>query len=226
MGLTAVTVLCIGHVDNPADKIVHVSDRLVVGSTAASAELQEDWTKKLKQVDCTVENGTTLIKTKPKPKPILEAAISRGGEMRTRMVSMKVPTVDTSFKSYMDYRTITNHASKQWKLQEKAHTNEEGFRVIDSDYLVALGTYYAASCGERFRVTLSSGKSFTVMVGDIKSNRDTNETKQYCVRSNGSGGMIEFIIDSKKLDSFALRMGDVSCLDLQGTVTSIDKIVP
>lgn len=196
------------------------ADRSEGGADAAAKNYGE-----IKPLRCEVENGTKLIKAKPKPKPqVLTASASRGAA-RSRMVAMSVPTVNTSFKSYMDYRCITNQASKQWKLQQQAYTNGQGFRMIGDDYLVALGTFYAGGCGERFRVTLSSGKTFTVMTGDIKSNRHTNETRQYCPRSDGSGNMIEFIVDSKAMSRDALRMGNLSCLGLEGSITKIEKIV-
>lgn len=230
--LSAATMLFLGFVDNPiqpkalwaagypiatyrSDAAIHVTDDLMT--------VGEGWSAELKPVNCSVENGTTLVKTTPKA--VLTSSVSRGGDRRTKHVAMNVPVVNTSFKAYMDYRMITNRSTKQWKLQQQASTNREGFRMIGDDYLVALGTYYAEGCGERFHITLSSGKSFTVMVGDIKSNRHTNETRQYCPRDDGGGGMIEFIIDSKQMSPEALRRGDLSCLGLQGTVTGIERIV-
>lgn len=178
------------------------------------------------RIVCEVEDRTTLVKAKPKPEPVLlaSAAASRGGE-RYRTVSMSVPAVNTSFKTYMDYRCITNHRSKQWELQQKAYTNQDGFRMIGEDYLVALGTFYTSGCGERFLVTLSSGKTITVTTGDVKSNAHTNGTRQYCPRSDGSGNMLEFIIDQKKMSSAALRAGNLSCMGLEGTVVQIEKIM-
>lgn len=180
-----------------------------------------------KQIVCDVEDHTTLVKAKPKPKPpvlLATAAASRGGEP-VRTVSMSVPAVNTSFKTYMDYRCITNHRSKQWEIQQKAYTNQDGFRMIGGDYLVALGTFYTSGCGERFLVTLSSGKTITVMTGDVKSNAHTNGTRQYCPRSDGSGNMLEFIIDQNKMSPKALRAGNLSCMGLEGSVVKIEKIV-
>lgn len=194
-----------------------------VGSQKVENQKKETW----KQIVCDVEDHTTLVKAKPKPKPpvlLATAAASRGGEP-VRTVSMSVPAVNTSFKTYMDYRCITNHRSKQWELQQNAYTNQDGFRMIGGDYLVALGTFYTSGCGERFLVTLSSGKTITVMTGDVKSNAHTNGTRQYCPRSDGSGNMLEFIIDQNKMSPKALRAGNLSCMGLEGTVVKIEKIV-
>lgn len=237
--LTLATVFYCGFADNPVEAAEQQTGNNIVITTQSDGAIGiraeqgairiagESGTAAavIKPLRCEVENGTKLIKAKPKPKPqVLTASASRGGA-RSRMVAMSVPTVNTSFKSYMDYRSITNQSSKQWKLQQQAYTNAQGFRMIGDDYLVALGTFYAGGCGERFRVTLSSGTTFTVMTGDIKSNRHTNETRQYCPRSDGSGNMIEFIVDSKAMSRDALRMGNLSCLGLEGSITKIEKIV-
>ncbi|WP_130861284.1 hypothetical protein [Bacilliculturomica massiliensis] len=194
--------------------------------TEGEAELAgRDLAADLRPIPCQVENGIRLVREKPKPVQVADA-VSRGGERRVKTVAMSVPAVDTSFKAYMDYRAITNRSSWQWKLQQKAVTDEQGFRRVDGDYLVALGTYYAKGSGERFRITFSSGKTITVMTGDIKSNRHTNETRQYCPRGDGSGNMVEFIVDTGQMSRDARRRGDLSCLGMAGTVTAIEKIVP
>lgn len=83
--------------------------------------------------------------------------------------SLPLPGVDTAFKTYMDYRAITDKESVQYDLQQLAYTDSQGIRRIDGDVCVALGTGYADKCGERFEITLDSGNSFTAIVGDIKS---------------------------------------------------------
>ena len=83
--------------------------------------------------------------------------------------SLPLPDVNTEFKTYMDYRTITDTSSPQYDLQQHAYTDSQGIRRVDGDVCVALGTAYADSCGERFEITLDSGNSFTAVVGDIKA---------------------------------------------------------
>lgn len=133
-----------------------------------------------------------------------------------------VPDVDSDFKSYMDYRCITNTSSDQYKLQQKCYTDDNGLRVYDRYYAVALGTYYSSTIGDKFHITLDTGEEFDVIVGDVKADCDTDKTNRY-VPVNGN--IIEFIVDTKKLPKDVRFMGTISALDdFEGSVTSIEKI--
>lgn len=133
--------------------------------------------------------------------------------------SMEVPSVDTSVKTYMSYRTITSKSSMQYKLQKQAHTNQYGFREINGMYLVALGTYYTDHAGSMFRVTLKNGTTFDVIAGDVKADKDTDSKNQH-----RSGNVIEFIVDTKKLSQMARIMGDVSYTPDAGLTGPIQSI--
>lgn len=133
--------------------------------------------------------------------------------------------IDTSFKAYMDYRTLSNITSKQYEIQQQAYTDSLGFRRIGQDYLIALGTFYSNNCGDRFLITLDSGVSFTVMIGDIKMNKHTNETNQYTPMKNGNANLVEFIVDTKKMEKNILKLGDISNLGFKGNVFRIQKII-
>ena len=60
-------------------------------------------------------------------------------------------------KTYMDYRTITDKSSKQYKLQQdnNVYTDDEGFRKIEDKFIVAVGTYYG-TVGTELLIELSS----------------------------------------------------------------------
>lgn len=137
---------------------------------------------------------------------------------------LKVPDKDTSFKAYMDYRTITDKTSDQWKLQQQAKTDKNGLRKIDDYYCVAMGFYYADSCGKKFKVTLDSGTEFNVIVSDLKMPKHTNKTNMYTPMKNGDANLLEFIVDTRKLPQLAKDLGSVSCLSLEGNVVSIEEI--
>lgn len=133
-----------------------------------------------------------------------------------------VPDVDSDFKSYMDYRCITNTSSDQYKLQQKCYTDDNGLRVYDGYYAVALGTYYSSTIGDKFHITLDTGEEFDVIVGDVKADCDTDKTNRY-VPVNGN--IIEFIVDTKKLPKDVRFMGTISALnEFEGSVESIEKI--
>ncbi len=136
---------------------------------------------------------------------------------------MELPTnADGTFKTYMDYRTIKNQASKQWHLQQLAKTNDEGFRVFNGKYLIAVGTYYSKDVGKEFRITLSDGLTFNAIVGDIKQDIHTDKNNQYVPQN---GNIIEFIVDLDKLDPLTKRLGDVSNSGLKGKIVSIEEEV-
>lgn len=130
--------------------------------------------------------------------------------------------ISGSFKSYMDYRCITNRSSKQWELQQSAYTDNKGFRMIDDKYLVAMGSYYTNSCGEELIITLDTGKTINVITGDVKQDIHTNNTNQYVVHN---GNIVEFIVDTSILSSLSRKMGDVSYSGLEGDIIKIEKIM-
>lgn len=133
-----------------------------------------------------------------------------------------VPDIDSDFKSYMDYRCITNTESAQYKLQKDCYTDDNGLRVCDGYYVVALGTYYSSTVGDKFKITLDSGEELYCIVGDVKADCDTDKTNRY-VPINGN--IIEFIVDTRKLPKEVRWMGTVSVLDdFEGSVESIEKI--
>lgn len=126
------------------------------------------------------------------------------------------------FKTYMDYRKITNTSSRQWSLQQLAETNEEGFRVFNGRYLVAVGSYYATEVGKELRITLEDGTVFYAMVGDLKQDVHTDENNQY-VPLNGN--IIEFIVDVDKLDPITKKLGNVSNSGLEGKIAMIEEVM-
>ena len=111
------------------------------------------------------------------------------------------------FKSYMPYTAITNKKSKQYKLQQIASTGAYGIRVVDSRYLVAIGTAFNAEVGTYIDLILEDGFVIPCIVGDVKSPKHTDSTNMV-TSANGCGS--EFIIDSKALHKSIKKRGDVS----------------
>jgi hypothetical protein len=135
----------------------------------------------------------------------------------------EIPSGDTAFKSYMSYRAITNTRSAQYKLQQQCWTDDEGLRRYQDDYVIALGTYYADHIGERFKITLDTGESFTAVVGDFKANRHTDSKNQYYDTGNGKKNVVEFVVDTRELNPKARRMGDISYISgFEGNIKSIE----
>lgn len=128
---------------------------------------------------------------------------------------------DGKFKTYMDYRRITDKTSKQWELQQRAWTEERGFRKIGEHFLVAVGTFYADEVGKELLIEFEDEQQIKAIVGDIKQDKHTDPTNRY-VPVNGN--IVEFIVDVEKLDPEVIRRGDVSLLGLNGKITSIWEV--
>lgn len=147
------------------------------------------------------------------------------GEAYSSKESLPLPDVNTEFKTYMDYRRITDKSSVQYALQQKAYTDSLGIRRIGRDVCVALGTAYSDVPGERFEITLDSGNSFTCVTGDIKADADTDDTNSYVELEDGYGDIVEFIVDTEKLDTSVKLMGSIGEYDkYSGKVTSIVRL--
>lgn len=134
---------------------------------------------------------------------------------------LALPSADGKFKTYMDYRTITRRDSAQYQLQQLAWTDADGFRRYEQYYLIALGTAYGNTIGQTYEITLSSGRVFLGMLGDVKADEHTDRTHKY-IEMNGN--VVEFIIDRKKMDADVLTGGDISPLGFDGAVTKIRKV--
>lgn len=138
-------------------------------------------------------------------------------------VELALPNeADGSFKTYMDYLTITSPTSKQYALQQLAETNELGFRVLDGKLMVAMGSFYTTRVGDEFRITLDSGKVFDVIIGDLKQNIHTDENNQYIPKN---GNIVEFIIDQTVMDETILEAGNISKAGFKGSIIKIEKLV-
>ena len=150
--------------------------------------------------------------------------------MEIPIETLDIPTCNTEFKTYMDYRCITDKTSAQYELQQFAWTDEDGFRRIGDDYIVAMGTYYAENVGDKFKITLDTDNEITVIIGDIKQDVHTDYFNQYTpiYDENGiffSGNVLEFIVDTDVLPKVPRRLGTVSYFDyLKGNIKSIERI--
>lgn len=118
---------------------------------------------------------------------------------------------NSGFKSFMDYRTITNTDSKQYRLQQHyAETGEYGIRMADSRYIVAIGTYFISDVGQYFDIILENGTVIPCILGDQKADVDTDSDN---IITKHNGCMSEFIVDSDALNEDIKFHGDMSyCL--------------
>lgn len=102
------------------------------------------------------------------------------------------PCTDNTFKSYMDYRMITNTSSEQYKLQQSAYTNGQGLREYKGFILVAVSSRYG-NVGDILAIDLEADSIYAI-IGDIK-----DKGHDGC-SSDRDGSMVEFIVDTQVID--------------------------
>lgn len=156
--------------------------------------------------------------------PVVTATVQEHKFDGSNAPEYAIPSGNTSFKSYMDYRAITNKNSAQWDLQTKCWTDKDGLRRKGDYYVVALGSYYADHIGDRFIVTLDTGVEIPVIVGDLKADKHTDATNRYTLTEDGRKNILEFVVDTQSLPEMARKMGDISYVSgFRGNVRSIER---
>lgn len=117
---------------------------------------------------------------------------------------------NNGIKSYMDYRTITSKESKQYKLQENAITENNGIRMVNGRYCIALGSYYTTKIGHYVDVELENGNIINAILADCKDNEHTDETNRI---HKEDSSVVEFVIDKDVMNNKVLTRGDVSYIN-------------
>lgn len=125
--------------------------------------------------------------------------------LETSSKLVKMPDRSYDFKSYMDYSALSRFSQKE--LQDLAVTDEQGFRVLDNRYMVAVGTAVTNRVGDYIVLILENGTRIECIVADIKDDRHTDDS---CMVTKENGCVSEFIIDKSVMDSSVLKKGSVS----------------
>lgn len=96
----------------------------------------------------------------------------------TEYIDISTPNIDSSFKTYMDYRTITSQSSDQYKYIDRwGWSDYDGFMRCDGErdlgiesdyYLIAMGSYYGSEIGSKYRITTDTGNVFYGCLADQK----------------------------------------------------------
>lgn len=129
---------------------------------------------------------------------------------------------NSSFKSYMDYGTITNTKSKQYEIQNSCITTEDGLRTYKGYYTVAVGSGFNATVGDLVDVQLSTGVTLHCIIGDMKQDAHTDATNRQVAHN---GNVVEFIVDMGVLNRDARSSGDISDINgFEGYVTAVSVI--
>lgn len=114
----------------------------------------------------------------------------------------------TGFKSFMDYRTITDESSKQYELQDKyAYTGNYGIRMVDGRYCIALGSYFTSEIGQYVDLVLDTGVVVPCVLADQKDDEYTDDMN---VTTTHNGCMSEFVVSTEDLGDAVKLYGDIS----------------
>lgn len=152
---------------------------------------------------------------------------------KIRYESLGVPNINSSFKTWMSYKAVTNKRSPQYNyIHTYGWSDEEGFMRAKADgeygieqdyYMIALGSYYGTEIGTKYRITLDTGKIFYGALADCKSDKHTNSTNQYI---SHNGNVVEFLIDKTKLNKSVRKTGNAGAhAPLKGNIIKIEKII-
>lgn len=170
-----------------------------------------------------------INKIEPNITYVEDISCKSGTKSKSNKTEYSIPEYDTSFKTYMDYRTITDESSAQYMLQMESYTDNMGLRKYEDHYIVAMGTYYSDNVGDTFKITLDNEKSFNVIIGDIKANCHTDSKNMYSPVYDDndnllSANVIEFIVDTKKLNRSVTKLGTVSAYNnFKGNIVKIER---
>lgn len=129
-------------------------------------------------------------------------------EIENMYIKYDVPS-HKGFKSYMNYTAITNKNSKQYKLQQIAETDENGFRLVEERYCVAVGSFCDMNIGQYFNLILENGIEIPCIMGDLKADIHTDNDNIFTLSNKCCS---EFIIDRKMLNDKVKQSGDCSSL--------------
>lgn len=160
---------------------------------------------------------------------LLETVIQRMKEApQSKLLKERLPNGMTNTMRFMDYTTITDTNSLQYKLQEVCETNfDTGIRAYyvnetKTDYLcVALGSAYGCEIGDTWKVTLKCGTEFNVILAENKDDGskgesfgdpDENYDGELCTN------VIEFVTDEPYMPSSVISKGTYTVLDEFGGI--------
>ena len=178
-----------------------------------------------KEIIKEIENPTyievpLIIELKPED---ITPAIKKKKEIP--YISANIPN-NNGFKSYMGYTAITKTSSPQYKLQQWAHTDYEGFRIYEGRYIVAVGSGVGARIGQYLDVILENGTHIPCVVGDMKGDKDTDASNMF----TSNGCCLEFIVDTKALIPSVKSSGNCSSARTEwaspvDTINVLERIV-
>lgn len=111
-------------------------------------------------------------------------------------------------KTYEPYTTITSVNSWQYKLQQKAYTNEDGFRMINGRYMIATGSGVSHDIGRYIDIVLENGTVIPCVIGDAKDDAHTDQ--EFHIMTKKSHCVGEFLVDTSVMNPDLQLSGNMS----------------
>lgn len=164
--------------------------------------------------DCSCSSGVSQADSSNE---VSESSEVQSNENSSSRCLMELPSLDTNTKLFTDYRAYDLWWTPHYRLQQAAWTDKQGLRRFNDDYIVGLGSFYSTRIGDRFKITLDSGRDFTVIFGDGKADCDTDSRNMYtpCRNYNDEdvANVLEFIVDTDTLPKKVYQYGSIEILD-------------
>ena len=141
-------------------------------------------------------------------------------EEEPQWVEMDVPS-GNSFKSYMDYRKVTDKTSPQYSFLQTCEDSACGIMLSEGRYVIAVGSYYTTEIGTRIDLVMANGEIVECITGDCKDDGDTDILNR---QHNSDGSVVECVVNTDILSDYVkFTRGDCSYADsrLEGEILAI-----
>lgn len=153
-------------------------------------------------------------------------------KLTVQYTPLGVPDINSSFKTWMSYKAITDEQSYQYIfVNTYGWADDEGFMRASGEsdlgveqdyYMIALGSYYGTTIGTKYKITLDTGAVFYGVLSDCKADNHTNSTNQYVSHNKN---VVEFIVDTTKLNGLVKQIGSANVyMPLNGSVAKIERM--
>ena len=193
----------------------------------------------------TIADDTTSINTNATPIEHRTATTLQDEKLthtaeKTVLKTVNFPAGIGQFKSFMDYKAITDKSTPNYNFTHKNanfHVGKSGLTYYqdgENTYpVVAVGSGISDKIGQLIEVTLDNQghpNTLRCVIGDQKDNGDTDPATHTVHKNDHS--VVEFLVDYDRLkeaNPTAVSMGDLTYLDnsqfnLKGNVTKVQVL--
>ena len=158
---------------------------------------------RIDKVDCSVvteENNEQEL--------VVQSLEQDAEEIEADMISIHEIPDYPGKKTFMS-DSVFGKTTQQYKLQCTAVADENGLKVVDGRYCIAIGSRFQTIIGQYVDLYLLNGTVIPCIVGDLKSDKHTDSTHTFSPNKCCS----EFIVDMSNLEKNVKKRGDVSFIN-------------